>query len=203
MIPETEAGPTAHKLITQTGLKPVINQTGYQTVWIDLNKDQETLRAELRPNWRNALSKAERLGLTVDWDMDNQHIDWACGIYATDKTMRGYNGIPPALLKNYATILAPKQGMVIGRAMQGSGSVAFIVLVCHGRSATYLAGWSSQEGRETSAHHLLLWNAMLALKYKGIRELDLGGINDEEASGIKTFKEGLGGRVVRTVGQYA
>jgi hypothetical protein len=203
MIPETEGGPTAHKLITQTGLLPVANQTGYQTVWIDLDKDEDTLRAELRPNWRNAMNKAERSGITIEWDDRNQTLDWVTGIYAADKSMRGYNGIPPKLLKNYATILAPKQGILIGRAMLESTPIAFVVFVMHGRSATYLAGWSSEEGRGAAAHHALLWNGMRELKKRNIRELDMGGINDEEASGIKNFKEGLGGRVVRTVGQYA
>ena len=43
---------------------------------------------------------------------------------------------------------------------------------------------------------------MIALKDKGIKELDLGGVNDETAAGIKTFKEGVGGTLVRTVGHY-
>ena len=199
-LPEIEDGPTAQKLIAQTGLVRREDQTGYQTIWIDLTKDEEVLRAELRGNWRNALSKAERSDLIIEHSNDT--LEWAAGIYAADKVARGYNGIPPALLKNYATILSPKNDVMISRAIKDGEPVAFIVTVTHGRSATYVVGWSSDAGREVSAHHLLLWHEMLRLKGKGIKELDLGGINEDGAAGIKAFKEGLGGRVVRYVGHY-
>lgn len=200
-LPEIEDGLTAQKLIAQTGLVRREEQTGYQTIWIDLTKDEEVLRAALRGNWRNALSKAERSDLVVE--QGNGVLEWATGIYAADKAARGYNGIPPALLKNYATILSPSGDVMVSRAMKDGEPIAFIVTVTHGRSATYVVGWSSDEGREVSAHHLLLWQDVLRLKDKGIKEFDLGGINEDGAAGIKAFKEGLGGRTVRYLGHYA
>lgn len=198
-LPEIEDGLTAQKLIAQTGLTHRADQTGYQTVWIDLIKDEDILRQELRGNWRTSLSKAEKSGIALSSDITA--LDWAVGIYAADKEMRGYNGIPPALLKNYATILAQQGDVMLTRAVMDNENVAFIITVTHGRSATYLVGWSSDQGRDVCAHHFLLWNEMVRLKSKGIKEFDLGGIN-EESAGIKTFKEGMGGRTVRYVGHY-
>ena len=43
---------------------------------------------------------------------------------------------------------------------------------------------------------------MLALKEKGYRDLDLGGVNDGDAKGVKLFKEGMGGTTVTLIGHY-
>lgn len=201
-LPETEDGMTAQKLIAQTGLMRMQNRTGYETIWIDLQSPQEDLRSNLKSNWRNKLNKSEKAGLIVNADVTGVLIDWAAGIYAADKTARDYNGISPKLFRAYAAILAQKNDLMILQAVKDGNPVAFTVVATHGRSATYLIGWSSDSGREDAAHHLLLWQAMLLLKQKGVKEFDLGGINDDGAAGVKTFKEGLGGRVVRYVGHY-
>lgn len=199
-LPETEDGPTAQKLITQTGLN--FHAKGYETLWLDLTASEEELRANLKSNWRNKLNKAEKAGLSIEWDINGSDLSWMIGIYAGDKAVRNYGGPTPEFLRKYAPLLIAKGDLMIGRALQNGQAIAFVLLVCHGRSATYLAGWSSPEGREVAAHHLLLWEGVRVLKQKGIKELDLGGINDDGAEGIKTFKEGLGGKILRTVGHY-
>jgi hypothetical protein len=200
ILPETEDGPTAQKMIAQTGLQ--FFGKGYETIWLDLSPDEETLRANMKSNWRNKLSKAERAGLDLEWDATGTHLPWLTGIYAADKAARDYGGPSAELLRRYGPLLAAKGDLLVGRALRDKDPVAFVLLVRHGRSATYLAGWSSPEGRESAAHHLLLWEGACMLKQNGIRELDLGGINDDSAEGIKIFKEGLGGRNVRYVGHY-
>ena len=200
IIPETEDGMTAQKMIGQTGLK--LFAKGYQTIWLDLTPSEEELRANLKSNWRNKLNKSEKANLAVEWDASGKHLSWLIGIYAADKAIREYGGPSPEFLRKYAPLLAAKGDLLIGRALKDGEAVAFVLLVTHGRSATYLCGWSSDTGRETVAHHLLLWEALSVLKQKGIKELDLGGVNDESAEGIKTFKEGLGGKILRTVGHY-
>ncbi len=200
IIPETEDGITAQKMIGQTGLN--FFAKGYQTIWLDLTPSLEELRANLKSNWRNKLNKSEKSCLHVEWDPTGTHLSWLIGIYAADKAIREYGGPSPEFLRKYAPLLAAKGDLLIGRSMKDGEAVAFVLLVTHGRSATYLCGWSSDTGRETAAHHLLLWEALSVLKQKGIKELDLGGVNDESAEGIKTFKQGLGGKILRTVGHY-
>ena len=200
-LPETIDGPTAQKMMAGTGLIPA-NDTGYQTIWLDLTPDKETLRTNLKSNWRNKLSKAEKAGLGIEWDKTTTHLSWILGQYAADKELRGYAGPTPTLMKFYAPLLAAKDDLLIGRAMKDDEIIAFVVFASHGRSATYLIGWSSQKGRDNAAHHLLLWDGAVMLQQKGIRELDLGGINDESAEGIKIFKEGLGGDIVRYIGRH-
>ncbi len=201
-LPETEDGPTAQKIIGQTGLIPANDASGYQTIWLDLSEEAESIRAKLQQKWRNSLGKAERSGLRLEWDTDGEHLPWALTHYAVDKEARGYGGASPELLRAYAPLLAARGDLLLGRASLGGEGVAFVLLACHGRSATYLAGWNAAAGRDACAHHLLLWEGALMLQQKGIKELDLGGINDESAAGIKSFKEGMGGQIVRYVGRH-
>lgn len=200
IIPETDDGPTAQKMIEQAGLSYF--QKGYETIWVDLTLDEEVLRAGMKSNWRNKLSKAEKSDLDIRCDVTGQTLPWLLSVYEADKEERGYGGPSPAFIKEFAAILVPQGKAIVLVAEKAGEPIAFTLFVTHGRSATYLVGWSSMAGRETAAHHLLLWEGVKMLKGKGIKELDLGGVNDESAEGIKTFKEGLGGRSVRTVGHY-
>lgn len=201
MLPEIEDGPAAQKLLEQTGL--VRAGKGYETIWLDLTPDLETLRANLKPNWRNKLNKGEKSELEISEAADVNTLSWVTGIYAGDKTAREYGGPSPAFLRAYLPLLAQGGDLLVFRAMKNENPVAFTVFACHGRSGTYFIGWSSDEGRDTAAHQRLLWEGVKMLQQKGIKELDLGGINDDGAEGIKIFKEGLGGRSVRFVGLYS
>ena len=200
-LPETEDGPTAQKMIAGTGLVPA-NDLGYQTIWLDLLQDVDTLRANLKSNWRNKLSKAEKAGIEIVWDGGIDCLPEILTQYAADKELRGYAGPTPSFLREYAPMLATRGDLLTGRALQDAETIAFVLFAAHGRSATYLIGWSSPAGREVAAHHRLLWEGALMLQRKGIKDLDLGGINDDSAEGIKIFKEGLGGKNVRYLGRH-
>lgn len=199
-LPETEDGPTAQKLIEQTGLKRV--GTGYETIWVDLMPSEEELRANLKSNWRNKLNKAEKSALVVEWDEKGALLEWASSVYAFDKTARDYGGISPKLFLAYGKILENQGDIIIGCASLNGEPVALSVCVRHGRSATYLIGWASETGKDVAAPTFLLWQSAVQLKNKGVKEFDLGGINEQDAQGIKSFKEGMGGRIVRCVGRY-
>ena len=92
--------------------------------------------------------------------------------------------------------------MIIGKASRDGQDIAAVLFLVHGQCATYQVGWSSDAGRENCAHHLLLWQGRSVLKRYGVNALDLGGINDETAQGIKKFKEGTGAKISKLVGHY-
>lgn len=203
ILPETIYGPTAQKLLAQTGLREE-DRAGYQTFWVDLTKDEESLRAAMKPKWRSALSKAERENLEVSFDATPATIAWALAIYAADKSLRAYGGPTPEFLKSYLPMVASSGNLVLARLMKGTMPVAFVICICHGRSATYFVGWNSDEGRAANAHQRLLWESVRVLRNRGIKELDMGGITDDAAStGLTSFKEGVGGDLVRYAGQYS
>ncbi|MCB1530330.1 MAG: GNAT family N-acetyltransferase [Rhodospirillales bacterium] len=202
VLPEIEDGMTARKMLESTGLRRMEGREGYQTIWMDLGPEEEARRAALKSNWRNKLNKSERSGLEIEWDERGMFFPWLLKTYALDKKIRGYDGPSPQFLDYLAKFLSSKGNMLIGRALLDGRPVACVLFISHGRSATYQVGWSSEEGRRKAAHHLLLWDGTARLREKGICEVDLGGVNDESAAGVKTFKEGLGGQGICLVGHY-
>lgn len=196
-IPEMEK---ADEIMIRQGYRKT--GPGYETLWIDLTQDEETLRTNFKKKWRQSLEKAEGAGLTVTWDEPEKHLPWFLTTYEQDKAQKDYRGASVKTLSALGHVFKSNKNLLIGRALKGDTCIAAIMLLCHGSSATYQAGWSGEMGRKTNAHHLLLWQALAVLKQKGIKDFDLGGINEHEAMGVKKFKEGLGGDSVALPGLY-
>jgi hypothetical protein len=161
------------------------------------------LRAGLKKNWRSALTKAEKQdGVSVNWGITTADYRLFLQEYAADKAAKGYDGPSVELLMALARSFLPQGKIRFGRVVKDGQAIATVLLLKHGTSATYQVGWTSDEGRHLGAQNLLLWHAMLALKKDGITELDLGGINEDTAKGVKKFKEAMGGRIMRLGALY-
>ena len=202
MLLEVEDGHAAQALIKQTGWKNNPNRSPYETYWLNLDQELDALRKNLDGKWRNALVKAEKQNVQIEWDDKGAYLPWLIKHYTLDKERRGYGGISPQFLDILAPFLIDHKNIVIGRVTADGEIMASVLFVLHGQSATYQIGVTTDEGRTVNAHHLLLWQGVNVLKDKGIKSFDLGGINDEDASSIKRFKKGLGGKPYRLVGHY-
>jgi lipid II:glycine glycyltransferase (peptidoglycan interpeptide bridge formation enzyme) len=88
------------------------------------------------------------------------------------------------------------------RARAAGQWVAGVLIVRHGTSATYLVGWSGDDGRKARATNALLWAALGELARRGCEWLDLGGIDDTATPGVAEFKRGMGGREYVLSGTY-
>lgn len=199
---------TAHRdQLAASGFRRV--SEGYRTIWLDLTPPLDTLRRNLRQNWRNSLVQGERAGLVVEDGIGR--LDTFLDAYGADKAARGYPGPAPALIRlmqrcdaEHGDSERPPQARLchLLTAMAGDAAVAGILVTRHGATATYLAGWIGPAGRAARAHHLLLWAAVERLRAAGVRWLDLGGIETEGEGGLARFKSGLGGAPIRLVGGY-
>jgi len=200
IMPEVEGGATADALLKQTGLIKNDNLGTYQTLWWDLKSEPE-----LRPNWRGSLKKAEKAerenGLVIEWDDKGRFYPELKMHYATDKAMRGYGGASPQFLDALAQFATHRNPMIIGKALLNGDIIALMMFLKHGSCATYQVGWSSEAGRKHCAHHLLLYQARTMLQDYGVKQLDLGGINDDN-EGLKKFKQGTGASLSHLIGFY-
>ncbi len=198
--PELADAPANRTRLEDAGFRR--REDGYSTLWLDLSPEPETLRAGLDQKWRNALSQAERRGLTTEADPEARHLDWFLDLYLADKTERGYRGPSPAFVRVLHEVAEGESDRpLMLRALSGNKPVAAVMFLRHGKAATYQIGWTSPEGRDLRAHNFLLWHGLLELKATGTLWLDLGGVN-EETPGITRFKSGLGAAPVTLVGGY-
>jgi hypothetical protein len=197
-LPELPDDPGSTTLIQAQGLRRVV--TGYASAWLDLGHSAEDLLASLHGKWRSALRKAEREGITVAEDTKARQRRAGLLLYDSFRRKKRFVGPSSAFV---AAIAAADQDALLSLSARRDGAlVAGIILLRHGACATYLASWTSAEGRQGQAHNLLLWRGIETLKAGGTRWLDLGGLNTESQRGLARFKLGLGGEAVVLTGSY-
>lgn len=202
ILPEVGNGPEMRAALDGTRMRRRPNSVGYQTIWVDLRPDLDALRAGLKGKWRGHLRKGEAADLEIDWSWKGKSLVSVLKGYGADKATRGYPGPSMTTLADLCRTMLGDRRVLIGTATHDGDMVAAVLLFGHGLGATYQVGWTTPAGRSRNANHLLLWQAMERLKEAGYLDLDLGGVNDADAKGVKTFKEGLGGETVELAGHY-
>lgn len=201
IIPEAPDSPAMRDMLAAAGLKR-LERPGYQTLWLDLRPDVDVIFENFESSWRNKVRKAEKSGIEAVWKAERTDIAQLLRIYQRDKGKKGYEGPSLRLAAALAEEFHQQGSLLTGQALANGATVAAIFVFCHGTSATYQIGWTTDDGKKQAAHNLLLWRACVTLKEKGIDYLDLGGVNDETAYGVKKFKEGMGGTPVTLSGHY-
>ena len=197
-LPELPENPKSDAVLRAQGLRPVV--TGYSSIWLDLRPPPEALRAGLHGKWRNALQQAEKVGFEIEDVTHPRRLNQSLLLYdrfRRKKRFVGPNG-------DFIAALArdDRKAVVALTARLNDDLVAGVILIRHGKAATYLASWTSDAGRVGQAHNLLLWRGIEMLKAGGADWLDLGGVNTESQPGIARFKLGLGGDVFTLAGTY-
>jgi hypothetical protein len=167
------------------------------SAWIDLAPEETALRAALKGKWRNMLVGAEKAGLTIEVSRDPS---WLAEPYARMQSDRGFAGVPWTIVESMSRH-DPKSLLML-TARSGGQPVAAALLACHGAAATYLIGWSGDEGRKLGAANLLLWRAMLECKERRLAWFDLGGIDAVGTPGVAAFKRGMNGREYTLAGEF-
>lgn len=172
ILPEVEDGPSIiQKMLGQYGLERQV-QEPYQTYWLGLEKDEDTLRAELKQKWRNSLNKAERQDLKIEWDFEGRHAAWMTGIYAGDKAARGYAGITPAFLKTYIPVLLESKDFALA-ALWWAISQKRVCPCSLNTGEARRTWWGGTEKQGVMPGRIILLGRVKMLKQHGIKELDL------------------------------
>ena len=197
-LPELPDDARSVALIEALGLRRVV--TGYTSIWLDLCQEPEALLAGLHGKWRGSLRKAEREGLTVECDEKERQRQASLLLYDSFRRKKRFVGPEAEFIG--AVAAADRDALLSLSARRAGALVAGVVLLRHGLSATYMASWTSAEGRDAQAHNLLLWRGIEVLRSSGTRWLDLGGLNTESRPGLARFKLGLGGEVFTLTGSY-
>ena len=153
-------------------------------------------RLSLHGKWRNRLKAAECAGLHIA-RLPNRfdQVRWLVEADRKQQKARGYRALPESF--NAAWLHLNGKKVLTLAADLGQHPVAAMMFLLHGTTATYHIGWSNDEGRATHAHNLLLWQAASMLAAQGVRLLDLGTLDTENAPGLARFKLGTGARPQR------
>ncbi len=201
IIPHIADETLLHKAFHQLAYKS--HPSSYETLWINLEKDEHDLRSHLKQKWRNQLNKSEKQGLTFKLDKTGESFDHFHNAYLSDYFERNYKNIHPKQLPVFFKTFQQNRKVLLCHSLKDNKIAASALILLHGAAATYQIGIVTDLGRESCANHFLLWNAILHLKKIGIKDFDLGGINAYDAKGIQHFKEGLNGEKTTFKGFYS
>ncbi|MEM1396369.1 MAG: peptidoglycan bridge formation glycyltransferase FemA/FemB family protein [Pseudomonadota bacterium] len=186
--------------VTERGFKRVFS--GYHTAYLDLTLPEETLFANLNGKWRNRLRAAQADVITIlEMGRSSSRYAWLLEKDAQLMQRLRHQSSNTVLIPAFHKI-AGKKSVLALEAKAGEERIAGMLFLVHGQDATYQIGWSSDRGKSMNAHNLLIWQAVTTLKKRGVRTLDLGGIDTEHHPGIARFKLGLGGTVVSLSGSW-
>jgi hypothetical protein len=201
-LPEWPLSESTLALLNKAGFRK--NTQTYETIWLDLRDSEQALRQRLNGKWRNRLNKAEREGLVVSIDQTGKTIGAFLDCYVLDKRAKNYKGRSREFLATEISgAMQLREAQILWASSENGTPVSAVLIVQHGHSATYRIGWTTDEGRAKQANTLLLWQACLLLKNRGIHFFDLGGIEPGTAEGMTAFKRGLGGEELRLLGVFS
>ena len=178
--------------------------SGYSTVMLDISRPLDVLRANLDGRWRQPLHRAEKSELNVQRMGTNPgQYRWLLDAEMQQRVDRGLEGMPLVWFERYAeSRKQPSRNLLSLRADMARDRLAGMMFLIHGEAATYQIGWTTQAGRDANAHHLMLWRAIEELRERGVRSLDLGGVNTQRSAGVARFKMATGGTVKQLAGSY-
>ena len=183
---------TPERQVAGKGLIPILTPR-HQAIW-HLAGDTQQLRAGLRANWRNKLSRAEAMAGAISVRVSTGgDAGWLYAAEGAQRHARGYSALPPGFAEAWRA--TSPGSFVLYEARKGDVPVAGILILRHWPWASYHLAWSGAEGRRHNAHRILLWRAACDLQDDGYAALDLGDVNTDDAPGLADFKAGTGAEI--------
>lgn len=169
--------------------------TGYATATLDLRQSLPELRAHMAPKWRNRLQKSESDSSLHVWVQPSiKQFENLLRHEESQRRERGFHGLPLGFVRAYIQKHSHSEHTyVMAWVHHKQETIASMLVLLHGATATYNVGWANDAGRKSNAHNLLMWRLIGYLKAQGIEKFDLGGINTTDLPGITRFKLGSGG----------
>ena len=186
------------------------------TVVIDLNPTEEELLARMKPKTRYNIRLAEKKGVALRVGTKDD-FPMLYKMYAETSVRDGFVIRDEGYYKTMWETFTAKANSLASNLQSpfaepliaefNNEPIAAIFVFYFAGRAYYVYGMSRDKHREKMPTHFLQWEALKRAKSMECAVYDLWGapeVFDESDSmwGVYRFKEGLGGRVVRTLGAY-
>lgn len=203
----TSLGREIEAELSQRGWRFSTEQIQFRnTVLLDLNGSEEDWLARMKQKTRYNLRLAQRKGVSVRRGTCAD-FDFLYRMYAETSVRDGFVIRPQSYYEMvWKQFMERNMACPLIAEVDGE-AVAAVFVFWFGARAWYLYGMSRDIHRDKMPNYLLQWEAMRLAKEKGCQAYDLWGapeVFDESDSmwGVYRFKEGLGGRVLRSLGAW-
>ena len=176
------------------------------TVLVDLEEPEEALLTQMKQKTRYNVRLAAKKGVVVRVGIE-EDLPALYQIYAETSIRDGFVIRDEGYYLQLWEIFF-QAGLLTPLIADYNGEIIAAVMLFHyAGKAWYIHGMSRDQHREKMPNYLLQWEAMRHAKAAGCLVYDLWGAPDEfnendSMWGVFRFKEGLGGRVSRTLGAW-
>jgi len=212
-------GQLVMKDLTRRGWGYASDQIQFKnTVVVDLNPTEEEMLARMKQKTRYNIRLAEKKSVNLRVGTKGD-LSMLYKMYAETSVRDGFVIRDEAYYKTvWELFMSGEQSSIANRKSEipnaepliaevNNEPVAAIFVFYFASRAYYVYGMSRNAHREKMPTYLLQWEAMKRAKAKGCTVYDLWGapeVFDESDSmwGVYRFKEGFGGKVVRTLGAW-
>lgn len=175
------------------------NPYGFSSGVIDLEQTEEDIRKGLNSKWRNQLVSSEKRGLVLK--TGKERFEEMIDIYENEQKIKGFCGVPTGIL--YGLLELKKCPLdILYIESEQEEIIAFDIFYSTSNFGLYLVGWNGEQGRKCYANNFLLYQAALLLKGRGVKWLELGGIDYIETEENALFKSGMNPEMYRLLGEF-
>jgi lipid II:glycine glycyltransferase (peptidoglycan interpeptide bridge formation enzyme) len=196
-------------LVAAGGVRALRNVEPSLTRILDLTLPIDELLASISQTTRNIIRRNQRENI-IDFKTSSSPAD----IPVFDsmlKSVASRNRVGFFTEDYYAKqaqALMPIKMMLLELAYQNNKALGSAVIHDFGKTSSYTYAASLPEARDKNVSALLLWQAILNAKDRGMERLDLFGIAPDDASpshpwyGFSSFKKKFGGQIVQHAGTW-
>lgn len=195
--PSLEAGPEAEAALRAAGFVQR-NSLGWGSALIDLTPPLDAIRAGVSSKWRNHLKNSLRQNLELRLTQGADAIEWILAQHAHNMARKNFAGPPLPFVRGMTASGAAD--FTLFQAMRDAQPCSAILVSRHGTHAETFLSWTGEVGRQTHAHHFLLWQVIEHMKARGCSALDLGGYTTSDKYGA--YKRAMKGREYRLAGEW-
>ncbi len=212
-----------------TGLSERLHRLGFfpgrpvqprSTLVVDLEGTEEALLARMKPKTRYNIRLAGRRGVQVRPARGPEEVALFYELLLETARRDAFGIHVQPYYQTAYHLLCERGNGVLLFAEREKKVLAALMAAAWGREAIYLYGASHSRGQEHMPSYLLQWEAMRWARSRGCIRYDLWGIPDSVLEGgdereerreknirdgmwgVYRFKQGFGGRPLRTVGAY-
>lgn len=182
----------------------IVLRTGYnfytsklKSVIIDISKDEETLKANMRKKWRYSLRQAERQEYKIEVGTGESYFDTFLDIYKKMHSRKNFEeNVDVKSFRQINNEMPQELKLQIFICSNNNEPLSAMVTSVIGKTGIYLLGGTTRKGLELSSSYLLQWEVIKWMRIHGISSYDLGGIDKVQNPGVHTFKSGMGGEEI-------
>jgi lipid II:glycine glycyltransferase (peptidoglycan interpeptide bridge formation enzyme) len=177
-----------------------------KTLQINLTPPKEMLFKQCEKRARNAIRKAEKMGLVIG---RSKSIEQFCKLWTKNMRRKGNLLASGREIKSLWEAFGRDAYLLIAKEGKINKPVGGTLLIKHGKTFHYMHAASSRQGNKLCAPSLLLWESILLGKKLNCQIFDLEGAYDPRFPkaqkgwrGFSHFKKGFGGKEVEYLGSF-